>query len=282
MDETNKCSFCGNLAPFHKRTCPICETDLGFPNVRKAESEEKELRTRYESAKTSAKARGISIALDDFEVALSKSVAVLARSVKQMIDLINNENLLHTTFAKQVRANARLAEDNRWDSSRDSVESALHPIYHDEIVYSVLSLSNIGASYYGNCHIVLKTEYIEKRASLFQENPFIFFERYQVIIGKSIPKGFRANWKNRSLLAVAKLHSEINITTKEDEYPGILMNNSGEDTDYIEVHIYGSIHAIAFKIITLTGTLSPAERALLNASSSKFEELNIDVVDEAA
>lgn len=281
-EETIKCRSCGNPVSFHRRTCHVCESDIGFPNVRQAEREEPQLRDRYASAQASAKARGITKQLKGFEASFAQSKAVLARSSKQVIELIGSDNMLIATFAKQVRQGARLAENNSWDRGRESAESAVHPQYSDEIHYAVLSLTSLGAPYYGNCHIVLTSELIEKRTSLFEENPFLFMNRHQVIAGVRIPEGYRAVWSNRGMLAVAKLHSKIESTTTDANYQNILISGDGPEVDFIEAHIYGAIHAKTFSKITFFGQQSAVDKALLKAHRRKIKELGIEISEEAA
>lgn len=281
LEEEVICKNCGNPVSFHRRTCHVCESDIGFPNVRQAAQEEPKLRERYTSAKASAVSRGVKEQLEKFETSVTQSKAVLARSLKQFIGLIESENKLYTSFGKQVRENARLAENNSWDKGRTSVDAAVYPNYSEEIIYSMLSYTNLGLPYYGNCHIVLISEFIEKRSSLFEENPFRFMNRHHVITGTQIPEGYRAVWENRGMLAVAKLNSKITSTTTEANYQDILISGDGEEADFIEVHIYGAIHAKVFSKITIVGKQTTVDIALLNAHRRKIKECGIEISETA-
>ena len=278
-EELVTCSSCGNPVPFHRRTCHVCEQDMGFPNVRRAETEEPQLKKRYDTGVSSAAARGVEKILQEFESSVSCSEAVIARRLGQVLELIHSDNLLYTSFSKQLSQNARIAENNASDQIRESVDSAINPLYSQEIVHSVISITGQGVPYYGNCHIVFKSEYIEKRASLFEENPIRFLNRHGHIAGRPIPKGYRATWKNRGILAVAKLHGKVELTTTNADFQNLLISGTEEETDFIEVHIYGAIHAKTFERISIFGKLSTVERALLNAHREKIKALGINLIE---
>ncbi len=276
LEKETKCDVCGNNVSFHRRTCHVCEADIGFPNIRQAVLEDSQLNDRYISAIASANARNVIDLVNNFEGKATKSKAVIARNLPQMIGLIDSDNALLTTFGQQIGQGARLAEHNQWDKGRASTEALIHPLYHEDIHYAALSLTDKGLPYYGNCHIVLKSELIEKRASVFEENPFIFMAKHQVIAGTSIPKGYRAVWSKRGKLAVAKLYSKIDKSTKEKDFQSILISFDSDGTaDCIEVHIFGSIHAKAFSKLTICGQMSGMDHALLNAYRSKIDTFGI-------
>ena len=103
-----------------------------------------------------------------------------------------------------------------------------------------------GIPSFGPYSVVLKEAMIQRRTSVFEENPFVFCKRHRISAGQVVPMGFRAVWPERQLLAMAKLHNELTNATLPAEYPRILLKSlpSGGD-DFIEVHIYGSIHRTA-------------------------------------
>jgi hypothetical protein len=90
----------------------------------------------------------------------------------------------------------------------------------------------------------LKELHIANRATVFEENPFVFCERHRVIAGRRAPLGFRATWAARDELAMAKLVDKLNTATEPKDYPSILLDQatSRADADFIECHIYGPIH----------------------------------------
>lgn len=241
--DTVKCASCENEVPFHARSCPVCQNDVGFPNVRAAENEETELENRYFEALASAKSGGSEDAVGRFDTALNSSNAVICRSLKSIIGFLQSENELYTSFYKQIGQSSRVAEYNQWDRGRESVDGILFPLYRDNIIFAALSLSDYGVSYYGNCHLVLSPEVIAHRSSAFEENPFLFCKRHGVIAGQPVPTGFRSTWENRHMLGVAKLQHNIDSSTSDDDFPGILISENSGEPDFVEIHVYGQFTA---------------------------------------
>lgn len=270
-----KCPSCENEIPFHIRNCPICHGDVGFPNVRAAQQEKEALEERYNGARESAKVRGSRKTVQLFDNALGASRAVLCRGLRAIIGFLESDNELYTSFYKQVSQASRLAEYNKWDVGRESVDSTLFPLYRDEIVCAALSLSDIGARYYGNCHLVLSSDLIGRRATVFEENPFMFCKRHSVIAGQELPRGYRATWTDRHKLGVAKLHHKLDATTNTKEFPDILLEQSSEP-DFIEVHIYGGIHRKAIDKITFVG-LSGPEQVLVEGINKGLRNVGVEI-----
>jgi hypothetical protein len=241
------CPNCQHDVPAHVERCIACGFDVGFPNVRAAETEaEKDsLSRRLASARTSADARGALSRLNDFGRNVLKSNIVLARSLGVLDAFVKDKNFLYVSFQSQVRAGARVPENNDWDRGRDAAEATIHPNYSHNIIYSALSLDGFGVLWWGDYSITIKELHISKRTSVFEENPFVFCERYRVAAGRAVPAGFRANWAERNQLAMAKLVDRISVTTQPKDYPSILLNQSSsrEDADFIECNTYGGLHS---------------------------------------
>jgi hypothetical protein len=182
--------------------------------------------------------------LDDFGRAVRQSLAVLARPLGDLDAFVKSENLLYVNFHSQVRSGSRIPEDNDWDKGRTAAESTVHPLYHEKINYSALSLDGVGVLWWGEYSIALKEIHIARRTSVFDENPFLFCERHRVIAGQAPPMGFRATWALRDELAMAKLVGQISPTTQPNQYPPILLGQgtSRDDADFIECHTYGPLH----------------------------------------
>ena len=240
------CPHCSSAILAHEERCHVCGTDVGFPNVRAAQTptEQAALASRLNEARTSANARGILAILDDFGGTVKSSRAVLARTLGDLQSFVMSENRLYTSFHSQVRSGSRLPEDNQWDKGRNSAENAIHPIYAEKINYAALSLNGIGVLGWGDYSIVLKEMHTANRTSVFEENTFLFCERYRVIAGHPAPPGFRATWDRRHELAMAKLVAKLDRTTEPEQYPSVLLSQgtSKADADFIECHVYGPLH----------------------------------------
>jgi hypothetical protein len=248
------CPDCGSIILAHVERCHVCGSDVGFPNVRSAETapEKSALAARLNAARVSANARGCLALLESFGHAVKKSQSVLARSLGDLDALVKSENSLYISFHGQVRAGSRIPEDNNWDRGRAAAESTVHPIYTDKINYTALSLDGFGVLWWGEYSIVLKEIHIARRTTVFEENPFLFCERHRVIAGRGAPLGFRATWDSRDELAMAKLVDKINSAVTPDQYPPILLSQgaSRATADFIECHTFGPVHRSSFERVT--------------------------------
>jgi hypothetical protein len=240
-----RCPNCNTKVLASVERCHVCGTDVGFPNVRAAEShtETAALASRVESARVSAGARGCLDVLEEFGRAVMRSQAVLARSLGDLDALIKKDNALYQNFHSQVRSGSRIPEDNSWDNGRVSAENAVLPNYFDKINFVALSLDGLGVLWWGEYSILLKEHHIAARTSVFEENPFVFCERHRIVAGRTVPAGYRATWPCRQELAMAKLVGKIEKGT-EDKFPPILLSQgaSRDTADFIECHIFGPLH----------------------------------------
>ncbi len=242
-----KCIKCGAEVSDSQRICASCGTDNGFPNVRKANSDEETsaLQLRLDDAFISAKARHVDLKLIEFGNAVKASKAVIARPLTTVMQIFDDDKFSYVSFAKQVKSGQRRPDDANYDPIRNQFENALFPNYYDEIIFGSLSLDGSGLSGYGGYVMVLREIMISDRATVFEENPAVFAKKHRVRLTDNIPPGFRAVWENRHSLAMAKLHSSIVATTETPQFQSILQNDNGgtANSDFIEVHIYGSINS---------------------------------------
>jgi len=244
------CIKCGSSVPPSKRDCVVCGADNGCPNVRQAESasERGALAARLADAEVSARARASIDILNTFGMAVLNSSAVVARPLSLLDSMVKSEKSLYIPYHRQVASGARLPENNEWDPGRVAAESTIMPHYFDQITFAALSLNGIGPTSFGAYSIILKDNAIALRASVFEENPFLFTVRHRILAGQPCPPGYRASWQHRDILAKAKLHALINSGTIPSQFAGILIaNKTAGDSDYVEVHIFGNIHRLAIE-----------------------------------
>jgi hypothetical protein len=275
------CHNCTEPVPDHERACPTCGIDNGFPNVRLAEKpqEVEALAARLDAAYVSAKARRCETILTDFREAVAHSKAVIARPLGTINQLIDNDRTSYVSFLKQVNEGSRHPEENEFDQVRSQYENALFPFFADKIIFASLSLSDTGMSGYGAYTMVLREDRIGHRASVFEENPHLFVERHQIVMNKPLPPGYRAPWNKRGDLAVAKLHSRLTPSAGSSSYPSLLAGDQGGsgNSDWIEVHIYGSVNRNALeRVIGPKPKLRP-DRVIWSALVSKLKKLGIEV-----
>ena len=241
--------LCGTEIRDHEASCPACGRAVDAPNVRAAAKTEEvaALARRLTDAETSASRRGCDALLAQFRDAVAnQSVAVLSRDLSVVQRFVSSDNELYATFYQSVRGGSRRAGIGPIDMIRERVDVALFPYYHEHIRFASLSLDGRGLIGYGDCHVVLKSSAIEDRATVFEENSVFFCRARGLRITDPLPLGYRAIWRERERLAVAKLAERIDRATKMHDFPGILMRATPDRAgdEFIEVHIFGPLTLI--------------------------------------
>lgn len=255
MERSDPCSNpgCNGKVPLHQRNCLVCSKDAGFPNVRTAISEAVELDKRYTTVIEASEKTCTREAVSRLEVFLQNSRAVMVRSIPDMLVLIGMNNRLMSTFGHQVEAGMRFAEDNEWDNLRIVAEPMIHPHYHNDIQYAILSNDDLGVTdpTYGGCHVSFREVAYRDRATVFEENAIIFVNRHKLLVTDSVPSGYRATWSERHKLGVAKLGAAVTEASNDSDFAALLRSGVGKDSDFIEVHIHGLIHPDAIEKISV-------------------------------
>ena len=260
MSYTRTCKHCGHGFHFSQPLCQHCARPAEYPNVYVAEvSEERdELQRRYDEAKQESQSRGADTlqAVEGFEAAVSGSRAVIARSVEELQRLATGDNEIYATFYQLLNAKVRLSAGSKWDVLRGVADVGLFPGYMDHIRFAALTLDGLGLQNYGDCFLVLRTEMIAHRTTVFEENSVLFMEHHNIKFSEAnnLPRGCRATWEERGKLCVAKLAGRIDASTAPGAYSGILLRQgaTSEDDDFVEAHIWGPM------------TIRTIERVILN------------------
>jgi hypothetical protein len=240
--------------------------------------ESEALTERLRNAEISATAAGYQDILIDFGNAVLASKAVIARTLAAIQDLLDDAKANYTTYHHQLQAQARVPNEG-FDKVRTQIEAALHPNFHQEIRYAALTLGNKWLHSYGKFAMILRTEMIENRATLFEENPSIFATRHQILINQSLPVGYRSTWQDRNKLAQAKCYSKLSAKTERVEYPNILMQDSQVDfgEDYVEVHIYGAFNRHSIERVIGPEPKRGADKLLWRSLKKSCEAAGVSV-----
>jgi len=238
---------------------------LGFPNVNDCSQKEelKALKKRYKEKVESASQKGFDDKRIEFEKAVKKSIAVINVDFFYLQMLMLWENSLYSTYQRQIEGETRDLAPMEFEKKRLGVEGTLFGSYGKNIRYAALSLDGNGLKSYGSFTIILSDTAIKKRATLLEENSFHFVENHKILAGGKIPKGYRAVWKDRHKLAVAKLPEKITLTKKEN-YATIVMDSTGDrkTDEFIEVHIFGKINKASIKAIRGCSKIEPAQKII--------------------
>ena len=114
------CPTCNAPVPDHERTCPTCNEDVGFPNVRAAQTnaEHQALLERVKTAEQIACTKGCQDELQAFRNALKTSVAVICRDVDIVKGFVSSDYRTLPNFYTEVEAGIRIPENNFWDRAR--------------------------------------------------------------------------------------------------------------------------------------------------------------------
>ncbi|WP_456756664.1 hypothetical protein [Bradyrhizobium sp. USDA 4011] len=220
--------------------------------------------------------------MDRFEQAVGRSHAVMNRRLDDLHTWSVSASQFFASFHPQLRDGAIAARDNGWDEQRTSAENTVSPIYFDKLQIAALSLDDLGMSYYGKYCVRLREKFISKRASVFEENPFIFCKKHSIVSGASAPLGYRATWADRGRLARAKLGNAVNSTTATPEFPDILMSaDRGSDKcDFIEVHIYEKVGRDAIEVVSGPVPKEVEERLLWRQVKRKLEPIGVKIQEQ--
>jgi len=275
MSKTRLCPECGNSFPGSEERCPHCARPGLYPNVFTAEdvAEADALERRYQLARQAGMSRGIDAdaAIENFEIAIATTRAVIARPVAELQRLTTNDNEVYATFYQLLKAGVRLPTGEKWDTLRGVADEALFSGYKEHIRFAALSLDGSGLMNYGKCFIILRTEMIAHRASVFEENSVLFMEHQDIRMkdAHKLPHGYRATWENRAKLCVAKLAAKIDGATLPDAYSGLLLQQgrTSEEDDFVEVHIWGPMTIRTVEEVSLNPREKRAARAITSRAS---------------
>jgi hypothetical protein len=285
MAESIPCEYCENDIPLLSNICPHCGRPGLFPNVRSAENDRERaaLETRYQAAKSLLSGSGATHSLDDFETAVSGSKAVIARSVIELQRLAESDNEIYATYYQLTEAEIRLPRGDKWDFLRSVTDVALFSDQHKKhIRFAALSLDGNGLFNYGECSIVMRENMIAHRASVFEENSALFMEHHKILMSEAdnLPKGYRATWRDRAKLCVAKLYKRIDATTQPDEYSALLLRQgaTSEGDEFVEVHIYGPITARTIEQVIISPRIKRRPRdTIIKSVKEKLEKVGANV-----
>jgi hypothetical protein len=239
------CASCGFENSLMNEKCSRCGMFLGFPNVNECSQKEEleALEKRYQEKVELAAEKGEEDKRIEFEEEVKKSKAVINVDLDYLHFFIVGKHSLYSTYQLQTEGETRDYTRSEFDKERLGIEGTLFGSYGEEIRYAALSLDGSGLKSYGDFTIALADEAVKLRTTLLEENSYGFIRRHKILAGDKIPRGYRAVWKDRQKLAVAKLIDKA-LLTKKENYATIVLESTGDRTkdEYIEVHIYGKIN----------------------------------------
>jgi hypothetical protein len=275
------CTHCHNEMPKSASICPHCGRPGLYPNVRAAEDADEvtALEQRYLAAFGDATARGADTALREFEDGVKRSKAVLARTANELQRLAASDNQIYATYYDLLKAGVISHVEDRWSLRRALADEAMFHGYKERIRFAALTLDMRGLSNYGDCFIVLRTDMIAHRASVFEENSTLFMRHHRILMDEAdnLPRGYRATWDDRGRLCAAKLAREIDAHTPKDEYSKVLLRQGATtaDDEFVEVHIWGPMTARTFEQVSVKTRSRRAHRVVAGALKENLGKLSV-------
>lgn len=269
VDGGEVCPECGAGVNPSSRNCLDCSTDLGAPNVRRANQkrEKDALRARYVSAISAATSSGSTRELTQFETEVrEKSVVVIAVTPQFAVSFLRDARLIYVTGPALVDAGLRTPGKPQDDLHRRQVDSLMFPSYETEMRYGALALSDKGVRSYGMVTFVMRNETIIDRTSFSQDNTYLLVSNFNLSVGCQMPSGYVSTWEDRGMLAAVKHHSDIPSQTSAD-FASILLSSDGNRNNdrFIEAHIWGPFTNGALACVSISdGAASKDQSADIN------------------
>jgi hypothetical protein len=243
--------------------------------------EQAALQRRYDSAIAESASRGVSDVLLELKDAIARSLAVISRPLGEVQRLATSDKQLYATFYQLLRAGVRLPGGAKWDILRAVADEALFPGYKEEIRFGALTLDSRGVSSYGGCHLILRTDMVQHRATAFEENSTMWMKHHDIKMAEAdnLPRGYRSTWDDRDKLGVAKLAINLAPTTRSEEFSSILMKQaaSSDADEFIEVHICGPLTIRSFDHATLPVGATRAQRVICRKLVTDLANFGIQV-----
>lgn len=245
------CNHCKHELPPSLSACPHCAWPGVYPNVRAVDqAEEREAFQRRHDAATASMTRA---GTDDvgrrLEAAVASSQAVIARSLNEAERITTSDKEGYTTFYELVKGGVRIPDGSEWTEWRGIADSFFFPNYREHVRFASLTLDGRGLAHYGDAFLVLRSEMIAHRTTVFEANSAVVArdEDFTMRNFKGKLRGRRVAWGERGKLAVVKHQGELTPSTGDGEFPAMIQQpdpgGDGDKDRFLEAHIYGSMTA---------------------------------------
>lgn len=263
------CPKCHVDAPDQVRYCPSCRFDLGAPNVRAAETNDERaaLSSRVDGVLSAARAEKRLTAVMSFRHAVDRDSRVIVNMPPSFArSLVEDRRKVYANYEKLVGEELRTPAIGPDDRRRYAVDGWFFGSFGARIGFGVLSLSNEGLRTYGDVACQLRSESVDNRTSFLENNSYRFAEIHNIrLIDTSIPLGYRASWKLRADLAVAKIGDRITSGMARKDWESLLVDSDSqnrENDEFIEAHIYDGFTADSIEAIQVPDAISDRDAKL--------------------
>ena len=266
-EDNRLCNNCGTDGRHGiEDRCRACNYPVAqwAPNVQAAArtNQVTALEARYQTARSSALARGVGDELQRLESLAGRADTVVSMPIGLAYDLFTRSDATYAPYAKLVAGGVRSPANLDSDRRRRTVDSLLYGHYAETIVFGSLSTDGRGLSSYGAVHTRLRESTVAYRSTVLEENSFSFVRRHEVGPDKPFPAGRLSRWEERHKLAVSKLAPKIKAGMSESECSELILHpaESRDLDEFLEVHVYGNFNFQA--VSGLRVLTSSAQRTL--------------------
>jgi hypothetical protein len=283
LEMAHQCDKCRNEYRYTLERCPHCAYPGNYSNVviASSRSEVDAVEQRYEKAVKGAERRGCAPQFEAFTQSLKDSVAVMARPYADVERLA--EGGVQATYYDLVDAGLKLPDGSLWEELRRPADEVLFPTYREKIRFGALSTDGVGVINYGHFWMTLRTELIEHRTSIFDQNSVIFVSEKRLKSASNALVGHRASWKNRTKLAAAQLANYITVSTRADEFSSILLRQGATTVAdrFIEAQIWGPVSVRTVEQVRFRWSLVQRRtpRSLLKNLSRALSKHSVTLVE---
>ena len=281
--QTQACGYCKLDFPLDREHCPHCAQPSLFPNVTLAKQtqEFQKLDRRYHEALKDADSRSCRAIVDQFTNECRSTTAVMRCELLRLHRQIASGSEIFAPYYELERLRLRSSVSNGFNYEKLRPHAEIELLGNEKhiglIHYACLSLDGKGVSSYGNCIITLAEPMVGHRATCFEGNTAVIYA-----IEAKFDDFVRSDWENRHLICTAVMASELNSTTPESDFPGILVspdpNDQSENDVFIEVHIFGSLTAHSFEsVVLVTASARRGDQVYRSAVSEKLRACGVTV-----
>jgi hypothetical protein len=234
------CDKCSEKIEYHQTLCPKCGEKHAFPNMRAARNEKTHLESRYFDAKSIIVGKKLN---DEYKILqnIIKDCCVSICIPFDVVDQLSRSESYKNRY-DLIYGKDKISHNQMSDSARQMVDAKLFTGFAGNIYFGALSTKGQGITNYGDVAFYLEDVHLlENRASLLEDNSFVFYETHNLGgLKTEIPKGYRSDWQNREKLAVAKLANKLKMGFKIKDLKRILLQNDADrlKDEFIEVHLF--------------------------------------------
>lgn len=193
--------------------------------------------------------------------------------------LVENAKELYANYERLVGSRIRKPAEIESDRQRCGVGGMIFGSYANEIRYGVLSLTTEGPPTYGDVHCRLREVTVANRTSFLATNSYKFVKDHDISPGGEFPEGYRASWKDRYKLVLAKLADRLTKGQTKKNWQEILIESDGKDRkndNFVEAHIYEGFdrNAIESMVVSPDKKLNRENQLDSEIALEKFNELS--------